>query len=142
MRAIESKKANECLKVVVVDDEPYVVETISEILQSRGYEVLRAYSGRQGIDLAVAHLPDVIVLDLLMPQMTGFEVVEQLREHPALRETPIIVYTAKDLTEEDRQRLRAPVRAIASKSDDKKQLLRQLERLLRSDHADDESKGM
>ena len=58
MRAIESKKANKCLKVVIVDDEPHVVDTIAEMLQSRGYEVLRAYSGRQGIDLAVAHLPD------------------------------------------------------------------------------------
>ncbi len=141
IHAMASKKTNERPTVLVIDDDPHVVETIAEMLHFRGYNLLKAYSGRQGIDLALAHLPDAIVLDLLMPQVTGFEVLERLRENPSLRDTPIIVYTAKDLTHEDRQRLRMPVTATTSKSDGRNQLLRQLERLLRHDHADQESKG-
>jgi len=117
------------LTVLVVDDEPKTVELLTDRLESNDYKVLQAYGGRQGIDLAIEKLPDVIILDLMMPQVTGFEVVQRLREHPEARDIPILIHTAKDLTREDRQRLNSHVQAISSKSSGKEQLLGELKKL-------------
>jgi len=117
------------LTVLVVDDEPKTVELLTDRLESEKYKVLQAYGGGQGIELAIAKLPDVIILDLLMPQVSGFEVVQRLREHPEARNIPVLIHTAKDLTIEDRQRLNSHVQAISSKSSGKEQLLDELEKL-------------
>ena len=72
--------------------------------------------------------PDLVVLDLMMPEISGFEVVQQLRAHEATRDIPILIYTAKDLTEPERKRLFNSVQSITSKSG-KDELLRELRRL-------------
>ena len=64
--------------------------------------MLRAYSGREAIDAARRELPDVIVLDLMMPEMNGFDVVEALKERPETARIPILVVTAKEITDKDR----------------------------------------
>ena len=76
-------------RVLVVDDEPPAVELLTDMLGSQGYRVLSASDGRRGIEVARAERPDLIVLDLLMPGATGFEVVRELRMHPESREIPI-----------------------------------------------------
>jgi CheY-like chemotaxis protein len=78
--------------------------------------------------LAIENLPDIIILDLMMPGVTGFDVVQRLREHPQAREIPILIYTAKEITDEDRRRLNSHIRAIVSKSG-KDDLLHELQRL-------------
>jgi len=98
-----------------VDDEPATVELLTDMLGSQGYRVLSAPDGRQGIELARAERPDLIVLDLLMPEVTGFEVVRELRGHPECREIPILIFTVKDLSPEERERLRGSVQAIVTK---------------------------
>ncbi len=90
---------------------------------------MQAYGGQDGIDLAVAKHPDAIILDLMMPEVNGFEVAQQLRAHPEAREIPIMIYTGKDLTPADRQQLNSHVRAVNSKSSGKEQLLGELEKL-------------
>ena len=117
------------LTVLVVDDEPKIVELLTDRLESKDYKVLQAYGGRQGIDLAIEKLPDAIILDLMMPQITGFDVVQRLREHPEARDIPILIHTAKDLTREDRQQLNSHIQAITSKSSGKEHLLGELEKL-------------
>ncbi len=119
------------LTVLVVDDEPEDVELLSEILHGQGYNVLKAYGGKQGIELAIEKLPDVIILDLIMPEVNGFEVVRKLREHPETSDIPIVINTAKDLTQEDRQRLNSHVQSISLKSFGKEELLRELERVVK-----------
>ena len=116
------------LKVLVVDDEPKTVELLTDLLRHEGCRVLAAPGGRQGIAMAIEHLPDVIVLDLMMPDVTGFDVVQQLREHPAAQKIPILIFTAKDITDEDRHRLSSDIRAIVAKSG-KEDLLRELGKL-------------
>ena len=119
----------EKLTVLVVDDEPKTVELLTDELRAEGFDVLQAYGGQQGIDLAVEAHPDVIVLDLMMPEVSGFDVVRQLRAHPEAMEIPVLIFTAKDLTEEDRQKLEGHVQIIVSKSGSgKEDLLRELER--------------
>ncbi len=101
--------------VLVVDDESTTVEMLGDVLRHQGCRVLQASGGQQAIDLAIAHLPDVMVLDLMMPDVTGFDVVRQLREHPQAKEIPILVFTAKDITDEDRQRLNNGIQSIIGK---------------------------
>ena len=78
--------------------------------------VLRAYGGREAIDVARRELPDLIVLDLMMPEVNGFDVVEALNEHPDTARIPILVVTAKQITAEDRSKLSRNVTTIIEKS--------------------------
>jgi len=78
-------------RILVVDDEPKYVRTIQVTLEIRGYEVIAARNGEMGIDLAVAEEPDLIILDIRMPGMNGYQVCERIREFSAV---PIIMLTA------------------------------------------------
>ena len=104
------------LKILVVDDDPKAVELIAARLLSLASTVLRAYSGREGIDAAKREKPDLIVLDLMMPEISGFDVVSVLQENPDTATIPILVVTAKTITPEDRQKLNGYVTAIMEKA--------------------------
>jgi len=101
--------------VLVVDDDPKAVELVAVRLAAIGATVLRAHGGQDAIDLARAQLPDLIVLDLMMPSVNGFDVVEALRERAATARIPIIVMTAKRITAEDHQRLDGAFTTIMEK---------------------------
>ncbi len=103
--------------VLVVDDDPKAVEIIASHLENSHYTVLRAYGGAEGIQMAHGRQPDLIVLDLMMPEMSGFEVVEMLKQRPDTAATPILVLTAKLLTAEDRRQLNRHVMQIMEKSE-------------------------
>jgi CheY-like chemotaxis protein len=104
------------LNVLVVDDDPKAVELIAVYTQSLAGTVLRAYGGREAIDVAVRELPDVIVLDLMMPEVTGFDVVAALNQHPDTARIPILVVTAKLITADDRAKLSRSVTTIMEKA--------------------------
>jgi CheY-like chemotaxis protein len=103
------------LTALVVDDDPKAVELVAVRLEAIGATVLRAFGGQEAIDLARAELPGLIVLDLMMPSVNGFDVVEALRERPETARIPIIVMTAKRITAEDHQRLDGAVTTIMEK---------------------------
>jgi PAS domain S-box-containing protein len=105
------------LKVLVVDDDPQAVELIAVHLRGLATTVLRACGGREAIDAARQELPDVIVLDLMMPEVSGFDVVEALIKHPDTARIPILVVTSKQVTAEDRARLNSGVTTIMGKAD-------------------------
>lgn len=102
-------------RVLVVDDNMKTVELVATMLQAEGYHVLRAYGGAEAIEVAKSVLPDLVILDLMMPEVSGFEVARALRESEHTARIPIIVQTAKDLTAEDHARLNDHVSAILSK---------------------------
>ena len=81
-------------KILIVDDEPDIREFISYNLIKKGYEVFTAPDGKAGFDLAVEHRPNLILLDLLMPVMNGFETCIQLRKNPFFAETKILFLSA------------------------------------------------
>src|ERR1019366_3448669 len=91
--------------VLVVDDDPKAVEVIAAFLPSPAYATVRAYGGQEAIVLARRMHPDLILLDLMMPEMSGFDVVHLLRSDPGTAGIPILVITAKQVTALDRQAL-------------------------------------
>ncbi|OWW21667.1 hypothetical protein AYR66_21435 [Noviherbaspirillum denitrificans] len=103
--------------VLVVDDDHRSVELTRTHLDAAGYEVLPAYGGREGIELARDRRPDLIVLDLMMPGMNGFDVVEALKDDPVTRAIPVVVMTAKQIAPEDRERLNGRVIEIMQKAE-------------------------
>jgi len=105
------------LTVLVVDDDPKAVELIAVRMLGLAGTVLRAYGGEEAIELAGRKLPDVIVLDLMMPAVNGFDVVAALSARPDTARIPIIVVTAKAITAEDRDRLNGFVATVMEKGD-------------------------
>lgn len=81
-------------KILVVDDEPLVTQTLCEALEMMGCCPVAAFNGRQALDAVAAEPPDLVVLDLVMPVMDGYQTLEWLRANPATRNTPVIVLTA------------------------------------------------
>jgi len=99
-------------QILVVDDERANREWLTEILEPAGFGVIPAIGGREAIELARSRHPDLVLLDLLMPEVSGFDVVEALRSERATSKTPIMVLTAKDLTEADKRQLNGRVSSI------------------------------
>jgi DNA-binding response OmpR family regulator len=82
-------------KVLIVDDEPEFVEMIKMRLEANKYEFFTASNGAEAIAMATAKRPDLMLLDVTMPQMDGFDVLEQLRSTEATRRLPVVMLTAR-----------------------------------------------
>lgn len=82
-------------KVVYVEDDPEMIDLVRLILARKGYEVIGATSGQEGLTLIRQTLPAAILLDLMMPEMDGWEVYQQIKADEAIREIPVIIITAR-----------------------------------------------
>ncbi|MGD2144260.1 MAG: response regulator, partial [Anaerolineae bacterium] len=87
-------------KILVVDDENEAVDLMRAALESGGYEVIAAYSGKQALQMAQTEDPDLVVLDIMMPDLDGYEVSRRLRSRPGTAHLPILMYTAKTQLED------------------------------------------
>lgn len=94
-------------KVLVVDDEVSIVNLISVKLEKEGYQVVKAFDGEQALDEASNHLPDIILLDVMMPKLNGREVCRRLKSNPQLKDTPVIMLTAVGEYEEQLKAMEA-----------------------------------
>ncbi len=101
--------------VLVIDDDARDRRLIADTLEAEGYSVLGADDGEEGLELVRREHPAVVLLDLLMPGLDGFAVVERLRADPSTAAVPIVVLTAKDLRREDRERLAGRISFLAEK---------------------------
>ncbi|MEE8574931.1 MAG: response regulator, partial [Thermodesulfobacteriota bacterium] len=101
--------------VLVIDDDHKAVDIVCRHLEDSGVRALRAYGGRDGIDTAISEVPDLILLDLMMPDVTGFDVVDALSLRENTSGIPIIILTAKKITEQDRKILNSGVTRIVQK---------------------------
>ena len=111
------------VRILIVDDDPQAIRLLSTILESEGYDVLKAYGGQEGIDLAIAEAPALIILDLAMPEVDGFQVVKRLAEHPGACDIPIVICTAMDLTDEEKDRLNGQIQSVIEKTGNVRQKL-------------------
>jgi DNA-binding response OmpR family regulator len=82
-------------KILVADDEPNIVISLEFLLKREGYEVLIARDGQEALDMIVRELPDLVLLDVMMPKKTGFEVCQDVRCNEALQGVKILMLTAK-----------------------------------------------
>ena len=113
--------------VLVIDDDRAATDLVQVILESEGYRVLKSNHAREGVELAVQERPDLIILDLVMPEISGFHVAYELRHIPATRFIPIIVLTSMEMDEQDQQSLSEYVTGLMNKSSfTKRDLLREI----------------
>ena len=117
-------------KVLVVDDEIHIVHVVTIKLRSNGFEVITAESGQEALELARHEHPDVIITDFQMPNMTGLELLEKLREYGPTQNTPAILLTTQtqDLSEDESTRL--GIHKCLSKPFSPRELLRETENIL------------
>lgn len=81
-------------KLLVIDDEKGFVDTISERLEAKGFEILKAFNGKEGLEAAHSARPDLIILDITMPEMNGYDVCRKLKTDETFKDTPVIILSA------------------------------------------------
>ena len=118
--------------VLVVDDDRNAVEILYRMLQKEGFEVLRAHGGPQAIEIATAQPVDVILLDVMMPQMDGFQVCAVLRGQERTRDIPVILLTAKDDMETRARGMKLAVSEYLTKPVNKLELLPRVQAQVRA----------
>ena len=89
---------NHSKKILIVDDEQMTTELAKTFLEKHGFDVVIANDGEEAISIAHDQKPDLILLDVLLPTIDGFEVCKKLKEHPSFKDTPILMFTAKGLS--------------------------------------------
>ncbi len=103
-------------RIAIVDDNPDVRRLVRRILQSQGnYELFEAANGIEAVDLIRRELPNLVILDLMMPEMDGYGVMDALQSDPSTAQIPIIVITAKELTPAEKERLRGHIQTLMQK---------------------------
>ena len=103
--------------VVAIDDDPLAIELVRASLEPEGWTVLGAATGQEGLALIRERQPSAVLLDLLMPGMDGFEVVEALRADPDTKTVPVVILTSKSMTQQDKERLQGRITYVARKTD-------------------------
>jgi signal transduction histidine kinase/DNA-binding response OmpR family regulator len=103
--------------VVAIDDDPLAIELARVSLEPAGWTVLGAATGQEGLALIRERQPSVVLLDLLMPGMDGFEVVEALRAEPDTKTVPVVILTSKSMTQQDKERLQGRITYVARKTE-------------------------
>ncbi len=91
--------------ILIVDDEAHILELTRLYLEKEGFAVETAADGLTALQRAQAEPPSLVILDVMMPRLDGFQVLQELRANPATRDLPVLVLTAKELTPEERRRL-------------------------------------
>jgi len=118
-------------KILVVDDTPRNIRLLADILTAKGYEVITAASGPEALKQVEAEQPDLVLLDVVMPEMSGYEVCRKIRENPATQILPVVMVTALDPGEERVKGLEAGADDFLTKPINQAELLARVRSLLR-----------
>jgi CheY-like chemotaxis protein len=122
--------ADEDSSILLVDDDPKALELLQEALRSAGYEVQSVRSGDRALEVLANKVVGAILLDLLMPGMDGFQVIRHVRQEPALKDLPIVVMTAKNLSREEIALLNRETQGLLQKNGSwKQQLIAEVDRV-------------
>jgi CheY-like chemotaxis protein/anti-sigma regulatory factor (Ser/Thr protein kinase) len=141
-RIAPSEAAPAQARLLVVDDDPQVVDLVSQLLEGEAYDIQSAADGQEALETLSQQCPDIILLDLLMPRLDGFGVIEQLRQYPERGDIPIVVLTAKTLTADELAQLQQRVSTVIQKHAlERETLLRELQAALQAYHREPEPKG-
>ncbi|OLD63153.1 MAG: hypothetical protein AUI33_13090, partial [Ignavibacteria bacterium 13_1_40CM_2_61_4] len=113
---LRSMKQKQHPKVLIIDDDRTAADLIHVILEAEGYDVIKSMNGKEGVRIAAAESPDLIILDLIMPDISGFNVAYQLKQQVATRNTPIIILTSMEVDEDTKSQMQGFISTIMSKS--------------------------
>lgn len=117
-------------RILVVDDDPKICEFVATVMRKEGYHVDTAPGGEEGLRMAIEGLPDLIILDLMMPRVSGFDVIKGLKRYPDTKDIPIFVLTAKDLSREEKEGLVADAAKVVQKGGiSKEDLIAEIKRM-------------
>ena len=105
------------VKLLVIDDDSAVTDLLSLLLRSHGFEVGATNNSTEGLSMIRDDSPDVVILDLMMPEVDGFAVLDSLRSQPETANIPVIVATAKELTVDEKSRLQGQIQSLMLKGD-------------------------
>lgn len=117
-------------RILIVDDEPHILRTLEDLLAAEGYIVYKAADGKKALEQADAMLPDLIILDVMMPKLDGFEVLKRLKKSDKTMDIPIIMLTVKSTTQDVEQGIRLYAEKYISKPFNSEFLLREIEKSL------------
>ena len=118
-------------KILVIDDEPELVKAITIRFKASGYEVTPAYDGQEGVNKAGEIKPDLILLDVIMPKMDGYEVCKRLKAVPETKDIPIIIFTASGQRDLERKCLAVGAKGVIMKPFEATELLELVDKLLK-----------
>lgn len=117
-------------RILVVDDEPDVVALIDRTLRAEGFDVLTAYDGIAALDVASSQKPDMVLLDIMMPMMSGYEVCEQLKANPQTQQIPVVCISSAHTPDARAQSLRCGAVTLVTKPFMPSELIAQIRRHL------------
>ncbi len=117
-------------KILIVDDDPDLIYVLQRLVQLVGYDFIVAKTGKQAVDIAAAQLPDLITLDIMLPEMDGLEVARLIRQNPKTHSIPILALTAKASFEDREECLQSGCDDYISKPFTLVKLFSRIEKLL------------
>ncbi|MDP8212756.1 MAG: response regulator [Candidatus Zapsychrus exili] len=117
-------------KILIVDDEPEIISMVELRLQAAGYEVITASDGQEGLDKAKEELPDLVILDVMMPKMDGYKVCGLLKADTRFHNIPIVMFTAKAQQEDQEMSEEVGANAYINKPFNSEELLGTLKDLI------------
>jgi len=119
-------------KILVVDDNPDLIFILQVQLKNKGYDTVQATNGMQAVDIATAQLPDLIVMDIMMPQMNGLQAARLIRQNPKTRSIPILAATAKITIADKEECFQSGCNDHMDKPFTTKELVSRIEKLMKS----------
>lgn len=128
--AYKSNRPNKVATVLVVEDTPSEMELMSHYLREAGYQVINASSGKEGLDRAIAQQPDVIVTDVVMPGISGYELCRKLKRTPETQTVPVVICSSKKQSIDRLWGMRQGAKAYLTKPYTKTELTEAIEAVL------------
>lgn len=116
-------------RVLIAEDEPHIVESLSFVLQRSGYEVSSVLDGESAMTRLRSDPPDMVILDVMLPKLNGFEVLKRLKSDPELRSIPVIILTAKGQSQDRRMAEEIGVDGFMTKPFSNREIVDEVRRL-------------
>jgi CheY-like chemotaxis protein len=113
--------------ILIVDDSPYIVDGLVALLKRKGYKPIATHGGEEALAVLATHIPDLILLDIMMEPMDGWETLEKIKTNPATKDLPVLMFSAKKITPEEAAEHSVNIEDFVSKPVNPAQLLESIQ---------------